>query len=236
MKLYTGNLQDIPLEGDQQPTSEAILESRLQTLRVREQALQGDPLDRGRTLLEIGRILLRMERKDEAWESAKTAFDLCLAQRAWEPAVEACEILFESDRPLSLAALGQGIWLGVTFPINPDITVEMLRRVVEETPDDSDGAAVAAATANYVADLRAENDRQHQNLTFYTGQMLSYVARRHGKVQDQADFELWLKRLELDDPDKFLIRLRNVVDVLVQDDWWFDREQLLAGEAGADGA
>ena len=32
--------------------------------------------------------------------------------------------------------------------------------------------------------------------------------------------------LELGDPEKFLVRLRNVVDVLVQDDWWFDREEL----------
>ena len=35
-----------------------------------------------------------------------------------------------------------------------------------------------------------------------------------------------MKRLELDNPEKFLVRLRNVVDVLVQEDWWFDREQL----------
>jgi len=32
----------------------------------------------------------------------------------------------------------------------------------------------------------------------------------------------------LNDPDKFLVRLRNVVDVLVQDDWWFDRDALHA--------
>ena len=34
--------------------------------------------------------------------------------------------------------------------------------------------------------------------------------------------------IELREPDKFLPRLRNVVDVLVQDDWWFDREALQA--------
>ena len=37
-----------------------------------------------------------------------------------------------------------------------------------------------------------------------------------------------MERLELKDPDKFLVRLRNVVEVLVQDDWWFDREALQA--------
>ena len=30
--------------------------------------------------------------------------------------------------------------------------------------------------------------------------------------------------MELNDPARFLPRLRNVVDVLAQDDWWFDRD------------
>ena len=37
-----------------------------------------------------------------------------------------------------------------------------------------------------------------------------------------------MERLELNDPDKFLVRLRNVVDVLVQDQWWIDREAIQA--------
>ena len=37
-----------------------------------------------------------------------------------------------------------------------------------------------------------------------------------------------MEKRELKEPDKFLVRLRNVVDVLVQDDWWFDRESLRA--------
>ena len=38
----------------------------------------------------------------------------------------------------------------------------------------------------------------------------------------------WIQDMELNDPAKFLPRLRNVVDVLVQDDWWFDRDKLQA--------
>ena len=52
------------------------------------------------------------------------------------------------------------------------------------------------------------------------------VARRHSGVEDQQDFSRWIARMELDDPSRFLPRLRNVVDVLVQDDWWFDRDAL----------
>ena len=54
--------------------------------------------------------------------------------------------------------------------------------------------------------------------------MLCKVARRHSNVDSQLQFQAWIMRMELDDPDKFLIRLRNVIDVLAQDDWWFDRD------------
>jgi hypothetical protein len=61
---------------------------------------------------------------------------------------------------------------------------------------------------------------------FFANQILGQVARRHGGVDSQEAFDYWMEKLELKQPEKFLVRLRNVVDVLVQDDWWFDREAL----------
>jgi hypothetical protein len=98
---------------------------------------------------------------------------------------------------------------------------------VEETPDDADGAAVAATTALFLADMRATG-KQRENLMFFATQILGNVARRHSQVDNQAAFDLWMERLQLREPEKFLVRLRNVVDVLVQDEWWFDREALQA--------
>ena len=141
----------------------------------------------------------------------------------------ACNILFQADQEDSLVALGQGIWLGVTFPIDPEITVHLLSHVIDDTPDDADGAAVAAATACFIADIRAPEGPDRERLTFFAQQLLGRVARRHSEVQNQAQFDYWVNKLELNDPDKFLVRLRNVVDVLVQDDWWFDRDALQAG-------
>ena len=56
--------------------------------------------------------------------------------------------------------------------------------------------------------------------------MLGQVSRRHSDIETQEQFDRWIEKMELNDPAKFLIRLRNVVDVLVQDDWWFDRDAL----------
>ena len=184
------------------------------------------PTDRADLLLQLGRVLVRLEKMPDAWDAAREAFDLYVAVEKWEEVVQACDVMFVADQSQSLAALGHGIWLAVTFPIDPELTVAMLQPVIDETPPESQGAAVAAAAAHSIVDLRAPEGRERENLLFYTNQLLATVARRHGNVLDQAAFEQWFKKLELNDPALFLPRLRNVVDVLVQDEWWIDREGL----------
>jgi hypothetical protein len=104
----------------------------------------------------------------------------------------------------------------------------MLQHLVDETPPDSDGAAVAAAVATYIVDLRAEG-KQREDLKFFTNQLMGAVARRHtnGACDTQELFDIWIQRLELNDPAKFLPRLSKIVDVLVPEgQWWFDRDAL----------
>ena len=188
---------------------------------------QAETLRRADLLLQLGRALVRLEKRTEAWAAAREAFDLYLAEQAWEGAAQACDILFLADQPQSLAALGQGIWLAVTYPVDPELSVALLQHVVDETPPDADGAAVAAVMAYYLADLRAR-EPQREHLLIYANQVLATVARRHSGVEGQQDFNQWIEDMELNDPARFLPRLRNIVDVLVQDDWWFDREALQA--------
>jgi len=212
--------------GEDTEESAYLLEARLAELRRHRAEVQDRKSSAAADLmLEEGRLLIRLEKMDEAWAVARAAIDIYLDLENWQGAVEACDVLYAADQPGSLAALGQGIWLAVTFPIDPELTVAMLEHVVEETPDESDGAAVAAITAHYVADLRAEGKRR-EDLVFYTNNLLGTVARRHSQVQSQEAYDFWVRKLELHDPQKFLPRLRNVVDVLVQDEWWFDRDAL----------
>ncbi|MCP5312873.1 MAG: hypothetical protein H6955_04920 [Chromatiaceae bacterium] len=211
--------------GQQAQLEGALVELRTQLERLPENA---PPTQRAALQLEIGRALQILERGSEAWPITQTAFGICVAERNWAAAADACNVMYESDQPDSLIALGHGIWLGVTFPIDPEISVNLLSHVVDDTPDDSDGAAVAAATACFIADVRAEEGPDRDRLLFFAQQLLGRVARRHSEIETQAQFDLWIERLELNDPDKFLVRLRNVVDVLVQDQWWFDRDALQA--------
>jgi hypothetical protein len=73
--------------------------------------------------------------------------------------------------------------------------------------------------------MRAKEDT-YNDLSFFATQMMGEVARRHSNVENQQDFDRWTKKLELNDPEKFLVRMRNVLDVMAQDNWWVDRDTL----------
>jgi response regulator RpfG family c-di-GMP phosphodiesterase len=207
-------------------TSTALLEQRLEALQDRIRELDSDAAAEKASLqADAASILVDLQRGPEAWALAREALDSLLAAQDWEKAAVACLIMFHADQPDSLAALGQAIWLAVTFPVDPELTVAVMQNVVDETPDDSDGAAVAAVVAHYVADMRAEG-KQRDDLLFFTNNMIGNVARRHSDVSTQEKFDNWFTKLELDDPEKFLVRLRNIVDVMVQEEWWFDRDAL----------
>jgi len=209
-------------------TPDAAAEVRMAKLEehlTQLDATSDNTLERATISLELAGMLLDLDRKAEAYPKARTAIDIFINAEQFEDAAMACQYVYLCDNEDALAAAGQAAWLAVTYPIDPRLTANILTHIVDETPDESDGAAVAAATAHYIADLRSTGADQEE-LTLFTGGLLARVARRHSNVQNKTMFDLWVERLELDQPEKFLVRLRNVIDVMVQTDWWFDYEKL----------
>ena len=214
--------------GEDARTSVQATEGRLEALRdrIREKSVEGGE-QLTRLLLDECGLLIELGRMPESWERAKRVFESGVRGKQWQSAAEACELMFRTEQPLSLPALGHGIWLAVTFPIDPGVTVALLEHGVNETPDHADGAAIAAAVAIYVVDLRAKGD-QYDSLSVATRQMLTSVARRHGRVEDQADLDAWVESLGLNEVNGILGGLRRVVDALVEDNWWIDRNAIHA--------
>lgn len=183
-------------------------------------------LDKANLQLDIAEAMVGVSRGDEAWEIAREAFNIFLENEQWENAVKCCDVLYQSGQPASLIALGQGVWLAVTYPIDPQLSINMLGYIIDETPAKADGAAVAAITAHYIADVRTEG-KVHESMTFLTNQMLANVAREHSGIEDQEAMNAWMEKLQLLDPAVFLPRLSLVIGAIVpQEQWWFDRDKL----------
>ena len=187
----------------------------------------GSPVGRARALLDVAEPQLGLGQAADAWMHAREAFSVFVDYEHWQDAVEAADILYQCEQADSIAALGQGIWLAVTYPVKAQSTVTLLNHVIDETPDDSDGAAVAAMAAHYIADLRTEGEEK-TSLSFFTTQMIARVAKRHRGIEDQETLTLWIDMLQLNDIPELLKRLATIVDVMVGDKWWFDREELRA--------
>lgn len=218
---YMAELPDGLSEGEKAGFEQQLKDKQHQL----EHVSGADTMERARLQLDIAEILVFLERKEEAWKLAREAFDLSLQHESWQDAVEACNVLYQTEQAASIPALGMGVWLAVTFPVQPELTYAMLEHVVTETPAHSDGAALAAVTTRYVIDIRAD-DAQHENLSLLANNLIARVAARHSKVQDQQALDAWMDKLELRDPQVFLPRLGQVVNTIAGGSWWFDRDVL----------
>ncbi|MEB8432829.1 hypothetical protein OO007_11365 [Cocleimonas sp. KMM 6892] len=189
-----------------------------------------DPLERAHLQHEIAEIMLDSGGNgmpEAAWGLAKESFLIYMKHDQFEDAVHALDALYRTDLPGSVIALGHAMWLSVTYPIDPELSIVMMKNLVDDTPDKSDGAAVAAATAHYIADLRLEGEKR-DSVMFLTTNMIAKVAERHSNVTDQGQLNFWMDKLELNDPNLFLPKLAQVIDAIVAGDWWFDKDELRA--------
>lgn len=188
-------------------------------------AENSNELEKAKLMLDIAECHLGLDQQLESHDWAKQTFDTFIKNSEWQLAVDCCDIIYNSSQNDSLIALGNGIWLAVTFPVDPSVSVQMLHHIVDETPDDSDGAAVAAMLAHYLAETRAD-EKDHKNLTFITNQITAQVAKRHRGITEENTMQTWIKMYELDDVSKLLPKMALILDTIVGENWWYDRDEI----------
>ncbi|MEE9304091.1 MAG: hypothetical protein V3U84_09930 [Thiotrichaceae bacterium] len=196
--------------------------------KLQQLTLDSSQIIRANLQLDIAEIMLEIADAgmvEATWGYAKESFLIYIEQQKWEDAVHASDILYRTELPAAVTALGNGLWLAITFPIDPELSIVMLKNFIDDTPDSSDGAAVAAAVAHYIADLRFTGEKRDSTM-FLTSSLLAKVAERHGNVTDQSQMNSWMLKLELNDPEKFLPRMRQILDAIVEGNWWYDKDEL----------
>lgn len=212
--------------------SKAFLKEELakKQRQLMQLTLGSEPLDRANLQYEISDLMLdiaKLGMPEAAWGMSKESFKIYLENKEWERAVNCCDLLYRADQPSSIVALGNGLWLSVTYPIDPELTILMLNNLIDDTPEKADGAAVAAVVAHHIADLRLDGEKR-DSIMFLTMNIIAKVAERHSGVKSQGQMDFWMSKLDLNDPAVYLPRLGQVIDALVGDTWWYDRDALRA--------
>lgn len=217
------------LSGQDLGDARVFFEKELQKL-MQQLVDLGESVD----LVEVAKIKLKVARAQlglgenvACWHEARPLVKTFIETEFYEQAVEACELLYLSEQDDSIAALGQACWLAVTYPVDPALSVDMLSYIINETPDNSDGAAVASVAALYLAELRGQ-DEQKESLMFLAKQLVAMVAKRHRGIEDEESIQIWIEMLELNNLDELFARLGKMIDAIVGNHWWFDRDELRA--------
>ncbi len=215
------------LESSSDEESRAFLEEQLRNhqFEMTQFRRDADPAEVAKVKLDIANAQLGLGQNENAWNEAKAAFEAFVDKEDWASAIEACDIMYQTEQPSSILALVHGVWLSVTYPVDPEYSISMLSYIIDETPNDSDGAAIAAATAHYIVGVRAVDDK-HDSLSFLTTNMITKVAQRHADVKSQETLDFWMDKMELKDPEKFLPRMGKVIDAIANGQWWFDRDAM----------
>jgi len=215
------------LDSSTDEEARAYLEEQLRNhqFELTQLSRDADPAEVAKVKMDIANAQLGLEQMENAWNESKAAFDIFVEKEDWASAIEACDIMYQSEQPASILALVHGVWLSVTYPVDPEYTIGMMSYIIDETPNDSDGAAVAAATAHYIVGIRA-SDEKLDSLSFLTKNMITKVAQRHSDVKSQDKLDFWMEKMNLNDPEKFLPMMGTVIDAIANGQWWFDRDAL----------
>jgi len=215
------------LESSTDEESRAYLEEQLRNhqFELTQFSRNDDPASIAKVKLDIANAQLGLEQNENAWNEARAAFDTFVKVEDWASAIEACDIMYQTEQPAAITALVHGVWLSVTYPVAPEYTIGMMNYIIDETPNNSDGAAIAAVTAHYIVDIRA-SDEKHDSLSFLTKNMITKVAQRHSDIKSQDTLDFWMEKMELKDPEVFLPRMGTVIDAIANSQWWFDRDAL----------
>ena len=176
---------------------------------------EASELDGAYILIQMARSNLGLGDKETCWQTARPLLDVFIESGEFELAVEACELLYLAEQEDSIIALGHACWLAVTYPMKPALSVDMLSYIIDETPDNSDGAAVAGVVALYLAEIRAEGS-DRDSLVFLAKQLIAIVAKRHRGIEDEESIQIWIEMLELNDLDELFKRLAKMLDAIVE--------------------
>ncbi len=84
----------------------AALQAQLNAIseRLNEIESQGLNTEIYQLKLDTADIHILLDAKKQAWDIAKTIFDLCIEEQNWEKATEACDVMFRSEQEDALAA------------------------------------------------------------------------------------------------------------------------------------
>ncbi|MBF0415520.1 MAG: hypothetical protein HQL79_07095 [Magnetococcales bacterium] len=122
-------------------------------------------------------------------------------------------------------ALAQRIWVALKTDIPVSEVVLALFHLLNTLGPQHEVAGPIAALAHFMAKHRSSNDPDRELAMGQAQQMFHRVCEEKGIVGEEA-FQIWVKNSRLDDPNHYVPVVMHCLEIMVGDEWWFDRSLL----------
>jgi tetratricopeptide (TPR) repeat protein len=135
------------------------------------------------------------------------------------------------DEPEALGYLAQSLWLTINLSPNLENAITLIQLIYQKVPAGDRIESLLGTTAIYLC-----HNYQHpelEKLTELSGNIISHAAQQQG-IETQADYDNWITKNRLNDPDYFLPELLKELAAIVGDNWLFDRAAFLARNRSAE--
>lgn len=162
----------------------------------------------------------------EEWQLNKAAIARYGKSRQWKEALNLLTILSKKHKNREIyKALAQRIWIALKSDAPVTDVVLSLFHLLNTLGPSHDIAGPLAALAHLMAKHRTPEHPDQPLAHAQAQQMFALVLDAVGIVGDEA-FAKWVTHNRLNDPNHYVPIVMNCLEVMVGDDWWFDRALL----------
>jgi tetratricopeptide (TPR) repeat protein len=131
-----------------------------------------------------------------------------------------------NDEPAALGYLAQSLWLTIKLLPNLEDTITIITFIYGKIPTADRLESLLGATAIYLC--RSYQHPELEKLTELSSKIIGHAAQQQG-IETQTDRDNWIAQNRLNDPDYFLPELLKQLELIIGDNWLFDKAAFLAG-------
>jgi tetratricopeptide (TPR) repeat protein len=125
----------------------------------------------------------------------------------------------------NIVYLAQTVWLSLKIHTPLEDTIQRMVYLYQQVSQGDELQALLATTAQFFCQIHGEGHPQLEELQQLSSKMLIAAAGAQG-IETQEAFDAWIIQQQLNNPEFFLPRLSQCLEVIVGDGWLFEREGL----------
>ncbi len=148
--------------------------------------------------------------------------------RAYGDLVNILHNLYVTAESNSLVYLAQAIWLMLRIHIPLAQTIQLIRTMYVDVPQDDEFKALLGATAIFFCNNRGEGHPQLNEFQEHSIDLILIAAGDPSITTWEASYT-WVVQQKLNEREYFLPRLNQRLEEIIGDGWLFDRSQVSMG-------